>query len=76
MQREHIGEADLGAIPAFGKLLISRDMSRPLDHAAALKECKRLANLWLDSSDAQIPGTSLTGDSLTSARAGNPNLWT
>lgn len=44
-------------------------MSRPLDHAAALEECKRLAHLWLDAPDAQLPGTSLTGEP-RSARAG------
>ena len=59
-----MSEADLDAIPAFGKLLISREMSRPLDHAAALEECKRLAHLWLNSDDAQLPNTSLTGSFL------------
>ena len=64
MQGETLTMADLEAIPAFGKLLISR-ASRLLSHADTLDECKRLAALWLNSPDAQIPDSDFTGESYT-----------
>ena len=36
-------------------------MSRPVSHKATLDECKRLADLWLSSPDAQLPNSDLTG---------------
>ncbi len=60
MQGDALTEADLAAIPAFGKLLVSR-AGRPLSHANTLDECKRLAGLWLNSPDGQLPDSDLTG---------------
>lgn len=59
-----MSEADLDAIPAFGKLLMSRDSSRPLDHAAALQNCKALAHLYLLEPETQLPNSNLSGTSL------------